>query len=115
MSSASVSGKAIDIPILKRVFAFITPYKRVFYISVGLTLLLTVISPIRPLLVQYAIDHYVIIPDAHGLLRITLVMIGLLLFQTLIQYYHTYLINWLGLAVVKDLRVQLFRHILNFR
>src|SRR5205814_3360685 len=36
-------------------------------------------------------------------------------FQTLIQYYHTYLTNWLGLSVVKDLRVKLYRHILNFR
>ena len=40
------------------------------------------------------------------------VMIALLLFITVVQYYQTYLSNWLGLSVVKDLRVKLYGHIL---
>src|SRR6185503_5980667 len=110
--ASRVSGKALDLPILKRIYGFTTPYRGVFYAGVFLTLLLTFLSPIRPVLVQYTIDHYVVKADAEGLLRMTLLMIGLLLFQTLVQYYHTYLTNWLGLSVVKDLRVKLFRHIL---
>ena len=45
----------------------------------------------------------------------TLWMVALLFFQTLVQYYHTYLTNWLGLSVVRDLRIKLYKHILNFR
>ena len=112
---ASVSGKAFDFPILKRIYAFTNPYKRAFYLSVFLTLLLTFLSPLRPILVQYTIDHFVVNPNAEGLLRMTIIMIGLLLFQTLVQYFHTYLTNWLGLSVVKDLRVKLYRHIINLR
>src|SRR5690348_11996862 len=111
----SVSGKAFDYPILKRIYSYTVPYKKAFYFSVFLTLLLTFLSPLRPILVQYTIDHYVVIPDYEGLWQMTLLMIGLLLFQTLVQYAHTYLTNWLGLTVVKDLRVNLFRHILNLR
>src|SRR6478672_5980183 len=98
--ASSVSGKAVDFPILKRIYSFTLPYKRAFYLSVFLTLLLTFLSPLRPILVQYTIDNFVVKPDAEGLLRMTLLMIGLLLFQTLVQYYHTYLTNWLGLTVV---------------
>jgi ATP-binding cassette subfamily B multidrug efflux pump len=112
---SSVSGKAFDFPILKRIYSYTFPYKKAFYFSVFLTLLLTFLSPLRPILVQYTIDHFVVTPDYKGLLRYTLIMIGLLFFQTLVQYAHTYVTNWLGLTVVKDLRVGLYKHIINLR
>jgi len=112
---SSISGKAFDFPILKRIYSYTLPYKKAFYFSVCLTLLLTLLSPLRPILVQYTIDNYVVNPDYEGLLDMTLLMIGLLLFQTLVQYAHTYITNWLGLTVVKDLRVSLYRHIINLR
>src|SRR3954465_14131961 len=112
---SSVSGKAFDFPILKRIYSYTIPYKKAFYFSVFLTLLLTFLSPLRPILVQYTIDHFVVTPDYKGLLRYTLIMIGLLFFQTLVQYAHTYVTNWLGLTVVKDLRVGLYKHIINLR
>jgi ATP-binding cassette subfamily B multidrug efflux pump len=113
--ASTISGKVFDFPILKRIYAFTAPYKRAFYLSVFLTLLLTILSPLRPFLVQYTIDNYVVHPDGEQLLNMTLLMVGLLLFQTLVQYAHTYLTNWLGLSVVKDLRVKLFRHIIGLR
>ncbi len=45
----------------------------------------------------------------------TLLMVGLLLFQSVLHYFHTYITNWLGQAVIKDLRVKLFRHIAKLR
>jgi len=75
----SVSGKAFDFPILRRIYRFTDPYKRAFYTSVGLTLLLTVLNPIRPVLVQYTIDHFIMIPDGAGLIRMSLLMVALLL------------------------------------
>jgi len=112
---STISGKAFDFPILKRIYSYTLPYRRAFYFSVFLTLLLTLLSPVRPILVQYTIDNFVVIPDYDGLLFWTLIMIGMLLFQTLVQYAHTYITNWLGLSVVKDLRVSLYKHIVNLR
>ncbi|MCX6291147.1 MAG: ABC transporter ATP-binding protein [Bacteroidetes bacterium] len=112
---SKVTGKAYDFPILKRIFAFIDPYKKSFWFSVFLTILLAFLSPVRPWLVQYTVDHYISAGDENGLLNMTLLMIGLLLFQTLVQYYQTFLTNWLGQAVIKDMRIQLYRHILNLR
>lgn len=115
MAKESLSGKAFDFPILKRIFAFTVPYKKTFWVSVGLTFFLAVLSPIRPILVQYTVDHYILHANARGLLNMTLLMIGLLLVQSLVQYYHTYLTNWLGQVIIKDLRVKLFGHISRLR
>jgi len=112
---ATVTGKAYDFPILKRIFAFIKPYKTTFWFSAFLTFLLACLSLSRPFLVQQTVDTYIANGDQQGLLRMTLIMVGLLLFQTLVQFYQTYLTNWLGQTVIKDMRIQLYRHILNLR
>ena len=115
MAKQNVSGKAFDFPILKRIYRFTLPYKKPFVISVGLTLFLAVLSPVRPILVQYTVDHYILHPNELGLINMTLLMIGLLLLQSLVQYYHTFLTNWIGQVVIKDLRVKLFNHISRLR
>jgi len=110
-----VTGSALDVPILKRVFQYVNPYRKVFVLTIILTILVAFISPIRPWLIQYTFDHYIIIPDSHGLLNMLMLMVGLLLLEALLQFYYTYLTNWLGQTVMKDLRVNLFSHINRFR
>jgi ATP-binding cassette, subfamily B, multidrug efflux pump len=112
---ATVSGKAVDWNILKRIFSYTKPYRTAFYLSIFLTLFIALISPVRPILVQYTVDHFILQGDGNGLLRMTILMIALVFVQSILQYYHTYITNGLGLSVVKDLRVKLYRHILNFR
>lgn len=115
MTKKTISGKAFDLQILKRIYTFIIPYKKKFILSIALTFLLAFLSPLRPILIQYTIDHYIMKLDQDGLIKMMLLMLGLLLFQTVVQYIHTYLTNWLGQTVIKDLRVKLFRHIANLR
>ena len=115
MTKKTISGKAFDLQILKRIYTFIVPYKKKFILSIALTFLLAFLSPLRPILIQYTIDHYIMKLDQDGLIKMMLLMLGLLLFQTVVQYIHTYLTNWLGQTVIKDLRVKLFRHIANLR
>ena len=115
MAKSTVSGKAFDLNILRRVYAFTRPYRNKFYLSVFLTLAIAGIAPLRPILIQSTIDHAISKGDAMELNRMILIMIGLLLSQTAIQYIHTYLTNWLGQTVIRDLRVQLFRHITALR
>jgi ATP-binding cassette subfamily B protein len=111
----TISGKAFDIAVLKRIYRFVLPYKKKFNVAVALTLLIACISPVRPLLIQYTIDHYIVKLDSAGLLMMMAIMTSLLLIQTAIQYYHTYLTNWLGQVVIKDLRIKLFNHISGLR
>ena len=108
---AKIAGKAYDVNLLKRIFKYIRPYKNIFIWSVTLTVTLALIAPLRPLLIQYALDKYIFTSNYQGLLNITLLMLFLLLVQTVIQYFHTYLTNTLGQSTIRDLRIHVFNHI----
>lgn len=109
------SGDIIDTKVLRKLYEFVTPYKQRFYILVALTLLLAVLAPTRPLLIQKAIDDYVTLGDAAGLMRMTYLLIGLLVIHALVQFGHTYLSGWIGQVIIRDIRVRLFKHLLKMR
>jgi ATP-binding cassette subfamily B protein len=112
---AKVAGKAIDMGILRRIYRYIIPYKSTFYLAVGLTVLLALIAPLRPYLVQYTIDGPIANSDSSALQRMIMLLFALLAVQTLIQYYHTVLTNWLGQSAILDLRKLVFSHLLSLR
>ena len=111
----SVTGKAFDSHLLKRIFQFTKPYKKLFTTSVILTITIALISPLRPLLTQYTLDNLVPNRDVTGLIYVTLVMIGLLLLQSTIQYFHSWSTNFLGQSVIRDLRTKLFDRMMSFK
>jgi ATP-binding cassette subfamily B protein len=108
-------GRIVDAKIIKRLYAYTKPYRFTFYSVVLLTLLIAVLGPIRPYLVQYAVDNYMVEGKESLLLQITWVMIALLILQTLVQYAHTYYSGWLGQTIIKDIRLQLYQKILSLR
>ncbi|WP_291401374.1 ABC transporter ATP-binding protein [Daejeonella sp.] len=108
---SKVSGNAVDVSLLRRVFRYAYPYRRMFIWSIILTILLAILAPLRPWLIQYTLDKYILFGDSSGLLKMSLVMLALLLIQTAVQYFHTFFTNILGQSVIKDLRVSVFNHI----
>ncbi|PCH97319.1 MAG: antibiotic ABC transporter ATP-binding protein [Bacteroidetes bacterium] len=111
----SVSGKAFDVPLLKRVVKYAIPYKRAFILGFFLTIVLAFMSITRPILILYTFDNYINVSDLEGLRNITILMIGLLLIESVLQFYNTYLTNWLGQSVIRDLRLKVYKHILRFK
>jgi ATP-binding cassette subfamily B multidrug efflux pump len=114
-SSNAAAGKAFDRKLFARVFAFSKPYRRLFWITFILTILLAGLGVIRPLLMGRMIDDHAMTGDANGLLRITLIIVVLLIAEAIVQFYQSYWTSWLGQAVTFDLRQKLFRHILRFK
>jgi len=112
---AKVSGNAVDINLLRRVFRYVTPYRSIFIWSIVLTILLAILAPLRPWLIQFTLDRYILLNDHTGLIDMSLLMVGLLLIQTVVQYFHTFYTNILGQSVIKDLRVKVFNHISSLR
>ena len=110
-----MSGNAVDIGLLKRVFQYVKPYRKIFVWSIVLTIVLAILAPIRPWLIQLTLDKYIIENDHSGLLSMTLIMVALLVVQTFIQYFHTFYTNVLGQSVIKDLRINVFNHISSLR
>jgi len=110
-----VSGNVLDINLLGRVFRYVGPYRMIFIWSILLTVLLAILAPLRPWLIQFTLDNYILFNDHAGLINLSLLMVGLLLIQTMVQYFHTYCTNILGQSVIKDLRVNVFNHLSSLR
>src|SRR6202000_2133079 len=51
----------------------------------------------------------------NGLVLMVGLMIAQLAIQTVAQYYQTYLTNSLGQSVIRDLRIDIFNHIISLR
>lgn len=111
----SVSGNVVDIKVLRRLLAYITPYKKQFWFLVLLTVALAAVVPVRPLIIQRTIDNQVANGDYPGLVQMMWLLLGLMLIQAVVQYNHTYVGGWLGQFIIKDIRVQLFRHLQRLR
>lgn len=112
---SKVSGKTFDIPLLKRVMQYVHPYKLTFFSTASFAILLAFLSPTRPLLIQYAFDNYILTPNLPQLLNITLLLVALLIVESIVQYFYIYWANWLGQSVVRDLRMQVYNHVVNFK
>jgi ATP-binding cassette subfamily B protein len=123
MSELLKKKKIFDFSQLRRVLQYTTPYKKWFYGSITLSILLAVISPLRPFLIQYTVNTYVrggLNPDLgirdrmiQMIIYITIVQIGILLIETLLRFYFSFITAWLGQTVVKDLRIAVYKRILS--
>jgi len=109
------TGQIVNTKLLTRVFQFVKPYKIIFYKAAFLTILLAVIAPVRPYMVQYAIDHFIFEANLLALIWMVLAMLLVLIIQMLMQYYHTLLTNLLGQSAILDLRKKIVNHLLSLK
>ncbi|MEO6894898.1 MAG: ABC transporter ATP-binding protein, partial [Ginsengibacter sp.] len=96
-----------------KVFAYALPYKNKIYTSIFLSVILAVLSPLRPYLIQYTVNHFIKDKDVHWIILITVIQIGLLLVETVLSFIFRFLTSWLGQTVVKDLRVTVYKKVLS--
>lgn len=115
MEKETVSGNIIDFKVLKRIFRFVKPYIGRFYFLVFLTFALAILAPVRPYLIQLTVDNNIMMGDYQGLIDMTLILVGVLVLQAIVQYFHTYLSGWLGQYIIKDIRISLYQHLLKLR
>ena len=115
INASKSAAKISDITVLKKLFAFIKPYQGTFYVVLVLTVLTGTLGPLRPYLVQLTIDQYITPGNYAGLLNMIALLVSLLTLQVIVQYCSTYLADWLGQRIVKDIRIQLYTHIVRLR
>lgn len=112
---SKITGDALNVGLLRRVFQYVKPYRNIFVWAIILTILLALIAPVRPFLIQYTLDNYIMKDQHGGLLQMTIVMLILLVVQAGIQFSHTLLTNTLGQSAIRDLRINVFNHITKLR
>ena len=79
--------KSFDINLLRRVFKFANPYKKQFFISVGLAIILAAFTPVRPYLIQQTVDKYITYKFLDMVIWITVIQVVFLLIETALRFY----------------------------
>jgi ATP-binding cassette, subfamily B, multidrug efflux pump len=103
------TGSVFNFGLMRRIFSLASPYKRQFYISGFITISVSFLGPIRPYIIQHTIDNYIANGDEQGLIKMGITLFGLLLFTALLQLWGTFLTNYLGQSIIKDLRNRVYK------
>ena len=111
----SDAKQKMDWKVLTRVIAQAKPYKSLFAFTTVLAIVIAPVAILRPYLVQTMVDDYVFKYDVTGLGKMALVFLGVLVLESVLRYGFLYSSDWLGGAVVRDLRQRVFKHILSLR
>lgn len=113
--SKDVTGKAIDSKVLKRTMKYVKPFRSAFYSTLFLTVLLSLMAPIRTYLIKVAVDDKIQTGDTQGLKEIVFALFLLLVLHAGLQFLQAFLANWLGQNVILNIRKRLFKHVVSFR
>jgi ABC-type multidrug transport system fused ATPase/permease subunit len=114
-SSKSVSGKAFDWAVLRRVLRFAQPYRSLLISAGILSVVLGAVTTARPYLVQVAVDFAVEDGDL-SMLRWSIAALMLtLVLEGIGQWFFVLATNELGQKVIRDVRVRLFGQLLHYR
>lgn len=121
-----------------KLLGFSKPYFFVFGTAIVLMILFAFLGPIRPLIFKELIDNYITndgsslsdkgeviqgivnifsnpVTVSDQLLAWTVFILGLLIIESIIQFFLVYLAYLLGQSIIKDIRVQLFAHFNSFK
>ena len=109
-------NKKINIKLIARILSYSKSYKKLFFISLFLTLLLASLAIVRPLLISKALNDFVINQKSEqGLNSICLLILFFLIIEAFGQVVNLRLTNLLGQNIVRDLRTQVYSHILQLK
>ncbi|MCB0444464.1 MAG: ABC transporter ATP-binding protein [Gelidibacter sp.] len=112
---AKTKKNSLDMSLVKSLMQFIKPYKLVFSLTLIFVVGLAIFGAWRPYILQQAIDTQIELKKYDGFLFYIIAMVVLLVLEVVFQLLFIYYSSWLGQTVVKDIRIQLFKHILSFK
>ena len=113
--SKKVTGKVFDFQLFKRLLNYIRFYRLNFFIALFSVLVGALLAIVNPRLLIDIIDTYIPNKDAEALLTTVTVMLSVLFLKVVFQFLFIYFANWLGQHIIKDIRSQLFKHMLRFK
>jgi ATP-binding cassette subfamily B multidrug efflux pump len=125
MSEEKAKNK-LNLKLIIRILSYSKPYKLLFFSALTLTLTLSSLAIVRPLLINQTLNkigitnpndaNYLSASDKLSYLNtMGLFLIGILLLEAVLQFTNMYVTNVLGQNIVKDLRLQVYKHILKLK
>ena len=105
----------LNIYLFKRLLTFVSPYYYIFISSLFSVFGLAIFGALRPVVLEKVLDENISQGLSDGFLQLIFLMAVLLLFEVISNYLFIYFAGLLGQSVVKDIRVLLYNHIINFK
>ena len=105
----------LNIYLFKRLLTFVSPYYYIFISSLFSVFGLAIFGALRPVVLEKVLDENISQGLSDGFLQLIFLMAILLLFEVISNYLFIYFAGLLGQSVVKDIRVLLYKHIINFK
>ncbi|MBN2533505.1 MAG: ABC transporter ATP-binding protein [Spirochaetales bacterium] len=100
----------LDINLLGRLFPYLKKYIHLVILSFVFLIIVDVSGVLKPYIVKFGIDNNIIKGDVQGLVQ-TVIFLGFVLFsEFLFQFLFTYSIQYLGLKLIYNVRMDLFKH-----
>ena len=112
---AKFNGKVFDLKLFSRLMDYSNPYRGTYYFVLLSAILLSIFSTLSPYLLKIVVDDYITPKDFDGLVTFSFLMLLSLFLEVIFQFVFIYYANWLGQMIVKDLRVELFQKLINFK
>ena len=104
-----------DFKLLGRLLKYVLKYKVTFIFVAIAAVLISIFATLTPYLIKIAVDDYLVIGNYDEFIFIICLMLLNLILTVLFMFLFSYYANLLGQNVVYDIRVKLFKHILNFK
>jgi ATP-binding cassette subfamily B protein len=106
-----VLGKAYDARLMRRLLGYLRPYRGAAALAVVCLVAGSALSILQPFLIKVAIDEHISKYDITGLGGIAALYIMTLAGVFGLSYGQTWLINLTGQKIMRDLRMEIFRHL----
>ncbi|HRH56288.1 MAG TPA: ABC transporter ATP-binding protein [Chitinophagales bacterium] len=107
--------KGNDWQTLKRVIKLAWPFKNLFLLSLMLGILVSVVTPLRPYIIQLTVDNNIIKQNGKGLEIMGLILLMTLVAEFFVKYLFGLFSTKLGQTIMLDLRTKLFNHVQTMR
>ncbi len=101
----------LDRRLLRRLAGYLWPYRGWVALAFCTVMAEAFLGPLRPKLVQVAIDQHIVAGDWDGLQQIILLLIGVLVVEAALSFVNDYLTQWIGQQAIYDIRTRVYRHI----
>jgi ATP-binding cassette, subfamily B, multidrug efflux pump len=112
---AKKNTNLFDFKLFKRLLGYVLKYKATFIFVAIAAILISVFATLTPYLIKIAVDDYLAIGNYDEFIYVICLMLFNLILTVLFMFLFSYYANLLGQKVVYDIRVKLFRHILDFK
>lgn len=95
-----------------KIFLEIIPFRKWFIVALLLSILVSILGPIRPFLLQYIIDHFITTFNKEKLISYSLLLFGLLIIESFLRYFFVFITAWFSQNIVHSIRTRVFQKLI---